>query len=152
MQYAPFPPQSKNEDHDVVRLVLSEAKRLHRSATSESLANSLPILRRLIASGALAAMSLPELRRKKQSVQRKHILRMLAIEAGYANWETYRPALSKLSVDEVQHFDIVRRKAGYPNPWFSSLAEAQTFRDRHGGVVLPVGRQAVVLTEASGES
>lgn len=141
------PTSRSKQTSEAINLVLREAKRLHRSATSESLASSLPVLRRLIASRSLEQLSLPELRRRRTIIQRKHILRMLAIEAGYSSWEAYRPAIANASLDEVEHFDVVRRRAGYPNVWFSSLAEAKAFADEHGGRPLCVGRQAVVLVE-----
>lgn len=128
--------------------LLREAKTLHRAAQSESLPKALPVLRRLIASNTLQGISLPELRRHQNIVQRKHILRMLAIEAGYVSWEEYRPTLANASADEIELFDIVHRNAGYPNVWFSSFAEARTFAALCGGRPLRVGEQAVVFAEA----
>ncbi|MGR8936145.1 MAG: hypothetical protein ACU837_17485 [Gammaproteobacteria bacterium] len=132
---------------DGIKLLLREAKKLHRAATSDSLVQALPVLRRLITSDTLKGVSLPELHRRRHIVQRKHILRMLAVEAGYTRWEEYRRAMANASVAEVGHFDIVHRKAGYPNIWFSSLAEAQAFAAKYGGYPLRVGKQAVVFAE-----
>lgn len=130
-----------------INLLLREAKKLHRAATSESLSQALPVLRRLIASNTLKGISLPDLRRRQNIVQRKHILHMLAIEAGYSSWEEYRRIIANVSADEIEHFDIVHRKAGYPNIWFSSFAEAREFAALYGGHPLRVGQQAVVFAE-----
>ena len=136
------------EPGDAIRLVLGMARRLHKAARSDSLADSLPVLRRLLASDALHDMSLPELQRKRSMVRRKHILRMLALEAGYPAWETYRNELTNMAVEELEHFDLMRSAAGYPNHWFSSVADALEYAGTHGGRAVRVGRQAVVVDVA----
>jgi hypothetical protein len=135
------------EAHGAVNVLLREAKRLHHAATSESLATALPVLRRILATGTLAGLSLPHLHRRRDMVQRKHILRMLAIEAGFKSWEAYRPALALMTADKLPHFDIARAQAGYPNFWFSTLAEAQAHAAAHGGRAMAVGSQGVVLPD-----
>ncbi len=132
---------------DAVTAVLREAKRLHRAAAAESLALSLPILRRLLQQQVLQGVSLPELRRHRHIVQRKHLLRLLAMEAGLPNWESYRAALATMRVDELPHFDLVRAQAGYPNLWFSTPEEAQQHVALRGGRMMRVGQQAVVLLD-----
>ena len=130
---------------DAVSLVLGIAKRLHRAAISESLALSLPVLRRILAAGVLHGLSLPQLRRQRDLVQRKHLLRMLAIEAGYPGWEDFRRALLCEGPDRIDSFELVRQQAGYPNLWFSTFEEAQAHALRHGGRALRAGRQGIVL-------
>ncbi len=132
-----------------INLVLREAKRLQRAATSESLSQALPVLRRLLSSNTLTGITLPELHRRRDIIQRKHLLRMLAIEAGYPSWEWYRPELARMSADEVEHFDIVRSQASSLNHWFSSMTEAREYAATHGGCPLRVGQQAVVFAEKS---
>jgi len=130
---------------DATRAVLGIAKKLHRAATAESLAVSLPVLRRILATATLRDISLTELRRRKQIIQRKHILMMLAIEAGFPNWEKYRKTLDTMTPAEIRHFDLVQREAGYPNLWFSTAEEAQQHAAEKGGVALQVGQQGVVV-------
>ncbi len=132
---------------EAVTAVLREAKRLHRAAASESLALSLPVLRRLLAQQVLQGVSLPELRRHRHIVQRKHLLRLLALDAGFANWETYRAALPGVPVADLPHFDLVRAQAGYPNLWFSTPEEAERHVALRGGRMMRVGLQAVVLPD-----
>ncbi|MEY4749487.1 MAG: hypothetical protein RIQ60_1701 [Pseudomonadota bacterium] len=134
-------------DHAAAELVLREARRLHKAATSGQLATSLPILRRLLASQVLTGISLPELSRQSALVQRKHLLRLLAIEAGHASWEDYRRALDTLCADQLEHFDIAHQGAGHLNLWFSTLAEAQAHAAEQGGRAVRVGQQAVVLID-----
>ena len=140
---APHP----SHDTSALGLVLRTAKRLHRAATSQSTADSLPVLRRLLAANVLTGTSLPQLNRERDGIQRKHLLRLMALEAGHESWETYRAALLNMPPEDVQHFDILRQKAGYPNLWFSTPDQARAHATRHGGKVVHVGAQAVVLPE-----
>lgn len=139
--------QTQPSAESAADIVLRIARNLHRSANSESLAVSLPILRRLLSTCTLTAISLPELQRNRDIIQRKHLLRMLAVEAGFKSWEDYRHALDQMSLDELTHYDYLRRAAGYPNLWFSTYDEAQAYTKEHGGRVLHVGAQAVVLMD-----
>ena len=128
-----------------IEALLREAKRLHRAAISESLAVALPILRRLILSQALQKISLTELTRQREIIQRKHILKMLAFEAGFSSWEHYRPILENQSPEQLQHFDLLRKQSGNLNIWFSTFQEATLFASQNGGQVLKMGTQAVVF-------
>lgn len=127
---------------DVVR---SLAKQLHRAATSDSLRASLPVLRRILASRTLRELSLPQLHRQRAMVQRKHLLRTLAVEAGFDSWEHYSQALRGMTVEQLPHLDVMHGTTGYPNLWFSTHAQAQEHAMAHGGRVMRVGAQAVVL-------
>jgi hypothetical protein len=140
-------PKSDPTDSQAAVAVLREARRLHRIAVSDALSKSLPVLRRVLSSNTLHGVSLPELFRTRSTVQRKHILRTLAIEAGFPNWEAYRWALRTMSVDQLEHFDMIQRGIGYPNFWFSTLAQAQEHAHKHGGRTLRVGQQAVVVPQ-----
>jgi len=137
------PPPQKPES--AAELVLHIARNLHRAVNSESLAVSLPVLRRLIATKTLTEISLPELRRCRDIVQRKHVLRVLAVEAGFNCWEDYRHALDAMNADQVSHFDQLARSVGYPNLWFSTFEEAQDYAWENNGRALKIGSQAVVL-------
>jgi hypothetical protein len=128
-------------------LVLRTAKRLHKAAFDAAPSQALPILRRVLASGSLRDLSLPQLHKNRTLVRRKHILRTLAVEAGYASWEAYREALASLRIEDLAHFDLVRSQVGYPNLWFASVAEAQAYVAAHGGRLMAVGEQAVVFVQ-----
>jgi len=125
--------------------VLALARKLHRAARSDTPAVALPVLRRVLATGTLHGFTLPALYRDRTKLRRKHVLRMLGIEAGYAGWENYRHALDTLTPAQLTHYDLWQGKAGYPNAWFSTPAQAQRHADSHGGRVVQVGHQAVVL-------
>lgn len=142
--------QNHIQSHEqFVELLLREAKKLHRAAISTSLATSLPVLRRLLSTQAIHGISLPELSRCRDIVQRKHVLRALAVEAGYSSWDEYRAALTEMEPKALQQFDVLRRMLGYPNLWFSSMAEAEGHAATHGGQAIRVGRQALVFSDAS---
>jgi hypothetical protein len=127
------------------------ARQLHRDATSASLRVALPVLRRLLATHTIRDLTLPQLHHQRSMVQRKHLLRMLAVEAGFDSWEAYSQALPTMTVDQLPHLDLLRPTAGYPNLWFSTPAEAhahvQAQVQAHGtaGRVVTVGTQAVVI-------
>lgn len=148
MHTSSSPAENPSAQSAALRLVLRTAKHLQRAATSESTAASLPVLRRLLAANVLHDAGLPQLHRERDKVQRKHVLRLLAIEAGHANWESYRAALAHLQPDELQHFDLLRANMGYPNLWFSTFEQAQAHASAHGGKALRVGTQAVVSPAA----
>jgi len=133
------------------QIVLREAKRLHRAATSDSLSSALPVLRRLIAAGAVPVSSLPKLFRLRHTVQRKHVLRTLALEAGHESWEAYRPKIEDLSAQQFESFEVMDRGYANLNLWFASQPEAQQFAAKSGGRVVRVGGQAVVLPKAVNE-
>ena len=125
--------------------VLREARRLHRAATSDSPAAALPVLRRLLATQVMPAASLPELFRQRARVQRKHVLRMLALEAGHASWEAFAQALPTLDAAPLlQAFDSQRGSATL-KLWFPDEAQATAYAAEHGGQVVRVGQQAVVV-------
>lgn len=144
MQPTHSPQSPHTQAADLVRAL---ARQLHRAATSDSLRVSLPVLRRILATHTLRDLSLPQLFQQRAMVQRKHLLRTLAIEAGHPSWEHYSRALPGMTAEQLPHLDVLQASAGYPNLWFSSPTQAQAYAQAHGGRVLPVGTQAVVLSQ-----
>lgn len=145
MQPSLSPQPSSPQAADLVRAL---ARQLHRAATSDSLRVSLPVLRRILATHTLRDLSLPQLHQQRAMVRRKHLLRTLAIEAGHPSWEHYSQALSGMTVEQLPHLDVLQATMGYPNLWFSNREQAQAYALSHGGRVVPVGAQAVVLMQA----
>lgn len=127
------------------QVVLREARRLHHAARSDSLSTALPVLRRLLVAGTVPVRTLPELFRRRATVQRKHVLRALAIEAGHASWEDYSRVLPHLDPLRVQHGVHVEHSVATLKRWFASESAALQFAAEHGGRALRVGQQAVVL-------
>lgn len=127
------------------RIVLREAKRLHRAATSDSLSAALPVLRRILAANAFAKGTLLDLFRARLAVQRKHVLRTLAFEAGHRSWEAYRPTLTGTDAMEFERFEVVEMGYANLNCWFSNETQASNFALSIGGRSVRVGNQAVVL-------
>jgi hypothetical protein len=134
-----------------MQVVLREAKRLHRAATSDSLSDALPVLRRLLAMGVVTAPTLPRLFGARDAVQRKHVLRALAREAGYRGWEEYRRELPLLDEHHIQQVAALQRGASTLKHWFSDEAAAMRFAAENGGRTVRVGKQAVVLPAAQRE-
>lgn len=125
--------------------MLREAKRLHRAATSDALSEALPVLRRLLAARAVPACPLQVLFRDRASLQRKHVLRMLACEAGHASWEAYSQALSSLDSQAVVLSVAAQRSTAMLKHWFVGEQQAAQFASVHGGLVAPVGQQGAVV-------
>lgn len=144
MQPTHSPHLPRTQAADLVRAL---ARQLHRAATSDSLRVSLPVLRRILATHTLRGLPLPQLFQQRAMVQRKHLLRTLAIEAGHPSWEHYSRALPGMTAEQLPHLDVLQASAGYPNLWFSSAAQAQAYAQAYGGRVVPVGTQAVVLSQ-----
>ncbi len=135
-----------------VQLVLREARRLHRAAASGALSEALPILRRLLATRAVTDRSLPGLFHARGTVQRKHVLRALAREAGYASWEDYRHALPHIDVSHLQQLASVQCGTSVLKLWFSDTSAARRFAAEQGGQAVRVGVQAVVLPAAPSDA
>lgn len=129
-------------------IVLREARRLHRAATSDSPAAALPVLRRLLAARAVPACSLPSLFNLRSTVQRKHVLRTLAVEAGFDSWESYSRALPRIDAALLQQAFEAGRDVSQLRRWFASPALATQYAAKRGGQVVPMGGQAVVLGAA----
>lgn len=135
----------KNTGIVAVSYLLREAKKLHRAAGSDSRLKALPILRRLLSTQTFRKLSLPELYRQRDSVQRKHILHMLAVEGGYSTWSSYKQQIGEMAIEELKHPSQMLRNSGYPNLWFSSMKEAEEYSVKEGGIPIPVGTQAVII-------
>jgi len=96
--------------------------------------------------------SLPELFRRRKIVQRKHLLRMLAAEAGYPSWEAYRPVLDQIDGCQLASFAVLEKGYANLNLWFASETEAHWYAAQNGGQLVRVGQQAVVLPSATGDA
>ena len=125
--------------------MLREAKRLHRAATSDALSEALPVLRRLLAARAVPACPLQALFRDRASLQRKHVLRMLAFEAGHESWEAYSQALSGLDSQSVVLSVAAQRSTAMLKHWFVGEQQAAQFASAHSGLVTRVGHQGAVV-------
>ena len=125
------------------------AKQLQRTAQYGRKADCLPVSRRLIRTQVISHLTLPALYRQREQVQRKHLYRLLAIEAGFDSWEACRANLvSKMaSGSEPVNLGLLHAplKHSYPNLWFANPEEAHRYTAEHGGQVYTYGQHAVVL-------
>lgn len=143
---AALPPLSSSTPSSAAQAaMLREAKRLHRAATSEALSEALPVLRRLLAARSVPACPLQVLFRDRASLQRKHVLRMLAFEAGHASWEAYSRALCNLAPPSVALSVAAQRSTAVLKHWFVGERQAVQFASVHGGLVTCVGPQGAVV-------
>ena len=123
-------------------VVLRQARKLHRAASNGSIVSALPAARRVHAAGIFPGRALSVSYRERSELRRKHFLRALAVEAGFADWESCRAQLERLPVEVFARFKVEEEWFAYLNSWFSNELQAQAFADRHGGKVIRVGAQA----------
>jgi hypothetical protein len=145
--------QASKSQNPTIELVLREARRLHHAARSASLCACLPVLRRVLAAEVVPSQALTALFRNRAAIQRKHLLRMLAVEADHRSWQAYRSALADAHPSDLEHLAVAAHGYANLNLWFTSEAAAQKYASQHGGRSVRMGRQAVVLPRSSvGES
>lgn len=141
----PVLPASRHRPAPAVDIVLSQARRLHRAARLGSISVAMPAIRRAHAAGVFSELTVSALYRQRQLLQRKHFLRTLAIEADFPDWERFRPELRRLVPEAVANLQAVEALWPSLNLWFSTEAQAAAHAREHGGQVLRVGRQAMVV-------
>ncbi len=127
-----------------VEQALRLARTLHRASKDATLLKAMPAVRRAHGAGVFAELTLSALYRQRHLLQRKHFLRTLAVEAGYANWEAYLPTLRSQPPQALEHY-TTGLEYGYPNAWFSTHAQAIAFAAERGGKVVRYGQQAMVV-------
>lgn len=135
-------------------LALRQARLMHRAAQTGPVLTALPALRRAHAAGIRPELSLSALFQVRQSLQRKHFLRTLAVEAGFADWEQWVPQLRHWPAQDLitrglVPLSLLDAEVPYPNAWFSTAQEAQAWAQAHGGQVVQHGTQAMVLQRAA---
>ncbi|MGE0314408.1 MAG: hypothetical protein AB7P21_22575 [Lautropia sp.] len=121
---------------------------MQRAARSDRTSDSLPVLRRLVATAAFApSIALVELHRRRGEVRRRHCLLALAREAGMPDWGALRAVLERDPSSLTLDARALSPPGTYPNHWFSTFDEAIAFQRAHGGRVRRHGAQAVVIPQ-----
>ena len=128
---------------DLTERVLHHARRLHRAARSASISTALPVIRRIHASGQFPQLNVAALFRQRAQLQRKHVLHMLAIEAGHLRWERYRDVLPTLTPEQVAPAHLTDRWPASINVWFANEAQARAAVGE-GATLLRFGTQFVL--------
>ncbi|MCE9672296.1 GIY-YIG nuclease family protein [Myxococcus stipitatus] len=97
---------------------------------------------RLRALPVFAGLSLGEVLARRDSVQRKHVLAVIAREQGHASWDELKRALEADASAPVDFERLLSRVGGrYLNRWFSSYAEAVASLRDAGGYLFPFREQ-----------
>ena len=130
---------------DPVQTMRRLARRLRRAARSERISIALPILRRLQAAKIFSEPRLSALFEGRRQIQRKHLLRLLAVEAGFADWERFSVVLPEAPAHALSDVDLIERSWMHANLWFASKNEARAHAAIHSGRVRRYGRHAVIL-------
>lgn len=134
-----------------VEFLRRHARRLLRAAHSDA-SRALPVLRRIAAAGVIPAHTLTELFAERESVRLKHVLNLLAVELGYADW-----AACKHDVDSRPSFDLdaLRFDAGcfgdFATNWFADHAAARAWQAAHGGYLVRYGAQTVAILHGNAQ-
>ncbi len=142
-------PQNPTKTNSQIEALLREARKLHRAAKTGSISQALPALRRIQAAGVCHDKSVSNLFKERQTLQRKHFLRMLAIEAGYSSWEIYKPVLLTMSEQASVNSSHDGNAISTLNLWFSTEQQAQVYAKQNGGRVLNYGHQALAILDDS---
>lgn len=137
-------PLSSLRNFSAVEQALRQARILHRASKNVSILVAMPAVRRAHAAGVLAHLTLSALYRQRHLLQRKHFLRTLAFEAGFANWESYLLTLRNQTPQALEQYTTMM-DIGYPNAWFSTHEQAVAFAQENGGTLIRYGRQAMVV-------
>lgn len=125
---------------------LRTAKILHRITKNGSISQAMPIIRRLNAADIFYGKALSQIFKERLTLQRKHFLRLLAIESGYKSWEEFKPALeSAQPLHVAESFTDIANDTSVMKIWCSSELEAKNYVAVNGGEVLQYGDQAMVL-------
>jgi hypothetical protein len=137
------PVSSSVSNSDYLR---EHARRLLRLARDGDTSASLPVLRRLLAAGITRDERLAGLNAARASLQLKHLLSMLAVELGYANWEA---CTLDIDTQPAARIDRYRLDAGafndFEKNWFANEADALAWQRGNGGYVVRYGEQAVAI-------
>jgi len=125
---------------------LRTAKILHRITKNGSISQIMPVIRRLHVADIFYGTALSQLFKERLTLQRKHFLRLLAIESGYKSWEALKPALEeKLHANIKEPFTNTANDTSVMKIWCSSESEAKDYVAKNGGEVIRYGDQAMVL-------
>ena len=73
---------------------------------------------------------------------------MLAVEAGFANWESYQRTL-RSQLQQAQEHYTAWREFGNPNACFSTHAHDIAFAEERGGKIVCYSHQAMVVRHES---
>ena len=122
------------------------ARLLLGRAQDANAATAMPVLRRLIASGATRCDTLGALYEARADIQLKHVLNMLGVELGQAGWDACKHVIDTLAPAVIDRY---RFDAGAFNDhemlWFAGLPAAREWQRENGGYIVEYGEQAVAI-------
>jgi hypothetical protein len=123
------------------------ARRLLRLARGESTSTAMPVLRRLLAAGAMRdATTLTQLHEIRAEIQLKHVLNMLAVELGHFGWDACKAVVDMQAPGVIDRYRFDAGAFGdYEKVWFANAAESREWQREHGGYIVEYGDQAVAI-------
>ncbi|WP_244825659.1 hypothetical protein [Caballeronia sp. TF1N1] len=137
----PISPPASNGDY-----LREHARRLLRQARDGDSSAALPVLRRLQSADITRASRLTDLHAKRDALQLKHVLAMLAKELGYSSWDACK---NDIDTEPAARIDRYRLDAGafndYERNWFANEADALAWQRANGGYLVPYGEQVVAI-------
>lgn len=123
------------------------ARRMLRDVHSDQPSRAMPAIRRVHQARILPAGRLTELYHARAALQLKHMLRTIAVELGFPNWEACKREIDHRPPGMLDRFRLDLGAFGdYNQVWFSNEAAAQQWQKENGGHVVVYGSQAVVMT------
>jgi hypothetical protein len=122
------------------------ARRLLRHARADDTSTSLPVIRRLLASGAVKAARLSDLHEARATIQLKHVLNMLAAELGHSGWDVCKHLIDTQGTAAIDRYRFDAGVFGdYEKNWFASEAAVREWQRGNGGYIVEYGDQAVAI-------
>jgi len=119
------------------------ARRLLRNIRGDHPSRVLPILRRVLIARVVPQQKLTELYAQRESLQLKH---MLAIELGFANWESCKQQIDHCPVTQLDRYRLdIGAYGDFETNWFPDEAAARKWQQANGGYVVRYGEQAVTI-------
>lgn len=137
----PLSPIPSNSD-----FLRGHARRLLRHAHAEETSKTLPVLRRLMAAGLAGGQSLSALHRTRGELQLKTLLRLLALELGYADWASCKAQIDRREAACLDRYRLdVGAFADFEMNWFANPSIARDWQREYGGYLVQYGEQAVAI-------
>ncbi|MCP3135759.1 GIY-YIG nuclease family protein [Pyxidicoccus xibeiensis] len=121
------------------------ASLLLKELCSQDAARSRRAAERLLTLPVFASLSPAELLSRRDSVQRKHVLALIAREQGFASWVDLKAAREAEAASSVDFEALLSRVGGvFLNRWFNTYDEALASLRREGGYLVPFRQQFFV--------
>ncbi|MDN0075395.1 hypothetical protein QU481_10880 [Crenobacter sp. SG2303] len=111
-----------------------------RNIRDDRPSRALPILRRVLAARVVPQQKLTELYLQRETLRLKHVLHTLAIELGFANWESCKRQIDHCPAALLDRYRFDNGAYGdFETNWFPDEATARKWLQTNSGHVVRYG-------------